>query len=134
MFCPSCKQPLIVLELDNIEVDYCTACEGVWFDAGEYAMILYGNPDTDGDRLLCGGDPGKRPCPACGTAMDVTVLPYSDIELDHCPREHGVWFDRGELERVLDAKYERKNVMKLKAHCMKLFASTRTSEKPAGNL
>ncbi len=46
MNCPVCKEPLIVLELEQIEVDYCTRCAGVWLDAGELELLL----ETDEDR------------------------------------------------------------------------------------
>ena len=39
-------------------------------------------------------------CPACG--KDALIVEYSNIELDYCPGCHGVWFDSGELELLLD--------------------------------
>ena len=33
MNCPSCKHPMIVLEFEEIETDYCTNCEGIWLDS-----------------------------------------------------------------------------------------------------
>ena len=40
MDCPVCKNAMIVLELDEVEVDYCTECEGIWLDAGELELLL----------------------------------------------------------------------------------------------
>lgn len=34
-------------------------------------------------------------CPACKSQM--FVMEYDGLELDHCPRCRGVWFDSGEL-------------------------------------
>lgn len=39
MDCPVCKKSLIVVERDNIELDYCIACKGFWFDAGELGLL-----------------------------------------------------------------------------------------------
>lgn len=42
-----------------------------------------------------------RPCPLCENEP-LRPLRVSDVELDTCPRCHGLWFDRGELERFPD--------------------------------
>jgi uncharacterized protein len=40
-------------------------------------------------------------CPACRHHM--MVVEYKKIELDFCPNCHGAWFDRGELELMLES-------------------------------
>jgi len=40
MNCPVCKDSMVVLELEQVEIDYCTGCEGVWLDAGELELLL----------------------------------------------------------------------------------------------
>ena len=40
MKCPVCKEIMIVVEHDKVEVDHCTNCQGVWFDAGELELFL----------------------------------------------------------------------------------------------
>jgi Zn-finger nucleic acid-binding protein len=39
-------------------------------------------------------------CPACKS--DMIVVEHSKIELDYCTSCHGVWFDSGELELLLE--------------------------------
>ena len=39
-------------------------------------------------------------CPVCKVAT--TVIEHDKIELDYCSICHGIWFDRGELELLLD--------------------------------
>ena len=39
-------------------------------------------------------------CPVCSVAT--TVVEHNKIELDYCSKCHGIWFDRGELELLLD--------------------------------
>jgi len=34
MICPVCKKPMLVLELQQIEIDYCQECGGIWLDEG----------------------------------------------------------------------------------------------------
>ncbi|WP_375764859.1 zf-TFIIB domain-containing protein [Archangium gephyra] len=42
-----------------------------------------------------------RPCPLCEKEL-LRPLRVSQVEIDTCPRCHGLWFDRGELERFPD--------------------------------
>lgn len=39
-------------------------------------------------------------CPVC--KVTTTALEHDKIELDYCSICHGIWFDRGELELLLD--------------------------------
>lgn len=39
MKCPKCGADLTVEEYHGIEVDRCTECNGVWFDAGEAELL-----------------------------------------------------------------------------------------------
>lgn len=36
MRCPKCGMELIEVDYNNIKVDKCSECEGVWLDAGEF--------------------------------------------------------------------------------------------------
>jgi uncharacterized protein len=40
MKCPVCNVDLLITERQNIEVDYCPSCRGVWLDRGELDKIL----------------------------------------------------------------------------------------------
>ncbi len=40
MLCPSCKVALVMSERQNIEIDYCPKCRGVWLDRGELDKIV----------------------------------------------------------------------------------------------
>ena len=40
MICPICKNDMIVVEHNKIELDYCLNCHGVWFDSGELELLL----------------------------------------------------------------------------------------------
>ncbi|RKG82017.1 hypothetical protein D7W82_27215 [Corallococcus sp. CA049B] len=42
-----------------------------------------------------------RSCPVC-PSQSMNVVQASDVEVDVCPRCHGLYFDRGELERFPD--------------------------------
>ena len=106
MNCPACHEPLIVLEHDAIEIDFCDACRGVWLDRAELDL-LFSEPQA-AVRFLDALTIDKttpelsRKCPICGTGMDkVSAQNKEPVLLDRCPRGHGVWLDKGELNRVL---------------------------------
>ena len=40
MKCPRCGNPLTEREFQNVKLDACDRCKGVWFDAGELEMVL----------------------------------------------------------------------------------------------
>ena len=37
--CPKCDGKLVETDFENIKIDVCNACTGVWLDAGELAQI-----------------------------------------------------------------------------------------------
>jgi len=40
MICPKCGYDLITGEWHGVQVDQCTHCHGIWFDAGEAETLL----------------------------------------------------------------------------------------------
>ncbi|EUC19311.1 UNVERIFIED_ORG: hypothetical protein BDU10_4762 [Burkholderia sp. CF145] len=47
MKCPVCKTPdLLMTERQNIEIDYCPTCRGVWLDRGELDKLVSQMQDT----------------------------------------------------------------------------------------
>ena len=47
MDCPVCKnEPMIVLELNDVEIDYCLSCKGIWLDTGELELLLESSAKT----------------------------------------------------------------------------------------
>lgn len=39
--CPkSCPTPLVMIERNGVEIDYCPTCRGVWLDRGELEKII----------------------------------------------------------------------------------------------
>jgi len=107
MDCPHCGvEPLVALEHQRVEVDYCAKCMGVWLSAGEIELI-YGDAGAARDFLesrnpVPRGEKPRR-CPECGKRMVKEATEGSHpVTIDRCPRGHGLWLDRGELATVLD--------------------------------
>ena len=77
MICPACKHAMVIVEHENIELDYCTACKGVWFDSGELELLLEAAELEDYqvflDRIIdspeASSSEKKRKCPICNKKM-----------------------------------------------------------------
>lgn len=39
MKCPKCGMDLIEIDYKSVQIDKCSACEGIWLDAGELETI-----------------------------------------------------------------------------------------------
>jgi len=114
MICPVCKDPMIVLELDQIEIDFCSSCEGIWLDSGELELLL--ETEEDKSRLssmLIEDNSVKEKsygCPICGKKMNkVFVSEERKILIDKCKKNHGLWLDKGELKSVIELSSENKD-------------------------
>ncbi|HPN84907.1 MAG TPA: zf-TFIIB domain-containing protein [Victivallales bacterium] len=110
MLCPECDKEMLVIEFNDIQVDWCPDCGGTWLDEGELELIC--GPSNLNDPIINSfknskGTAGKRACPVCPEKMHVVqVQTEPPIDLDICPRKHGIWFDKGELEKMLSSVKE----------------------------
>ena len=106
MNCPACKEALIVLELDEVEIDHCFSCKGIWLDEGELELLL--EEATAAEAFLATFEADietrekSRKCPICVKRME-KVLYGGDtkVRVDKCRRNHGIWFDKGELQDII---------------------------------
>lgn len=42
--CPKCDGSLVETDYDNVKIDVCNKCSGVWLDAGELAQVVEKEP------------------------------------------------------------------------------------------
>lgn len=105
MKCPKCGEPLEKVQIDEVEVDQCPSCSGIWFDFGELSAILSAkdisalmNRATDS----VGHDETEASCPACGGEGKMIPIEHGKhgIHVDTCTVCHGHWLDGGELEQL----------------------------------
>ena len=107
---------MITLELEDVEIDYCTACGGIWLDAGELELLL-NDPSKakgllDSFRIDSASTERLKKCPICDKKMQKIVVGSSKpvLLIDKCRRGDGLWFDKGELQDIFDrAKLDEEN-------------------------
>lgn len=71
LLCPSCMVELKIAERQEVEIDYCPQCRGVWLDRGELDKIIdrsrkatsrryEDDEDNDAERYRHGGGRRRR--------------------------------------------------------------------------
>jgi uncharacterized protein len=83
----------------EVEVDECSRCGGIFLDADE---ILHLSGDHALNQQLRQGAPDDhsgRQCPECHVRMEHEYA--KGVELEACPRCHGLWLDKGELAKLV---------------------------------
>lgn len=128
MICPVCKELLLIIEFEEIELDYCPSCEGSWLDGGELELLL----DTPTEILDLSDLPkttrSKHRCPRCRKHMRETQLPESEVEVDICSRDGGIWLDKGELLEIAQMRASSDNLKKIQRFFSDLFIEKNDQE------
>lgn len=94
------------VEFSRIEVDRCTGCKGIWFDAMEEERLaaLHGSETIDsGDPAT--GDAYDRVdrivCPSCATPLIRMVdAAQPHIRFESCKNCCGIFLDAGEFTEL----------------------------------
>jgi Zn-finger nucleic acid-binding protein len=111
MVCPACASSLLKGAVGPNQVYECDKCFGIWLDAGTFERICRAAEQQA--VAVPGGQLGTatistletvryRRCPACQDLMNrVNFAQCSGVIVDVC-RAHGTWFDRDELQRIVE--------------------------------
>ena len=105
MKCPKCSGEMAIVSYDEIKVDRCISCGGLWFQPEELRALR--DDIWMADYILDSGDKttGKRAnaiknieCPECGVAMKQEFdAEQPHITYESCPIGHGTFLDAGEF-------------------------------------
>jgi Zn-finger nucleic acid-binding protein len=109
--CPRCSEPLQALRLGATTVRECAAGGGLWVDPSTLQKLSDAREEHAGvTSALAAHAPTSAtppdtvryiPCPQCAKLMNrVNFARSSGVVMDVC-KAHGVWLDRGELQRVV---------------------------------
>jgi Zn-finger nucleic acid-binding protein len=107
---------MVIVEHENIELDYCTNCKGVWFDSGELELLLEAaeleNYEVFLERIIDSKEASstekKRRCPICNKKMKKSYIDEDNqLLIDICKLEHGIWFDGGEVTHLIKLLSEK---------------------------
>ncbi len=99
--CPECKRNFIIIKLLDQEIECCLYCKSYWFDEGELAAITNFTTDIPSQNLR--HRESKFNCSICQTTMnEYMFLQPHNVLVDRCPNGHGVYLEKGELQRVFE--------------------------------
>lgn len=102
MNCPKCVSPFNEIAIENVALDFCPGCKGIWFDKDEMAFVTELKndlPNPQAERTA--GRPTVYPCPRCPNKLEeLKFVPLHDLLVDRCPSCRGIWLDNGELQKV----------------------------------
>ena len=117
--CPECEIPLQTISLladENIYIERCERCLGLFFNRGEIEYILQHSvshvheinlqhiDNINKDRYRKPADFQYLKCPECGVFMNrVNFGQRSGVVVDQCIM-HGVWLENGELTHLQEWK------------------------------
>lgn len=104
--CPRCRAPLALRELADVMGLECTGCLGLFLDAGTVERLA-----SDAGHATRVAFPRRArahepevqyiPCITCARPMNRTVFgKVSGVIVDVC-KDHGVWFDAGEINAII---------------------------------
>lgn len=105
--CPRCTiGKLEEVEIDEVLIDRCLVCGGLWFDQGELTQMV---GDDNAVKEIEAAIPSEKSDILCPRCIDTTLrkqevceLQGKSIDIFRCPSCLGTWMDRGVLRRSED--------------------------------
>jgi len=111
MNCPKCGSAMEKVIYAAVEVDRCTSCRGIWFDAMEREDLK----EVRGSQAIDVGDPAlgrhfnkidRIACPVCSTQLIRMVdAAQPHIWFESCSVCYGAFFDAGEFTDYKEETY-----------------------------
>src|SRR4051812_18003244 len=111
MNCPRCNVELDSHQATRVLLHGCPTCGGVWLDGEASRRVVeaidptvVGAADEESRRArqLQVDVSRAAPCPVCAQPLRRMPIEQAQVDVDAC-EQHGVWFDRDELQRVIRA-------------------------------
>jgi Zn-finger nucleic acid-binding protein len=103
--CPVCSEHLQAFWVpsrrtgEELELDRCHDCGGVWFDAGELAK-------ASGRSVTVSAEPTDRQCPTCNVALMEATL-TGGISVDSCATCRGTFLEARDMAALSSASGSR---------------------------
>ena len=109
MKCPKCRKSLREVKINNVRIDRCKNCGGLWFDRNELKIVrdhrdknlswMHFDLWRDEEELAISGKSVK--CPRDGKSLFKIKYGDSDVVVDVCLNCRGVWLDKNELNKIV---------------------------------
>jgi Zn-finger nucleic acid-binding protein len=123
LHCPlhACRMKTAAIE--EIVIDYCPKCYGMWLDFGELERLFHKNLEKNTlFRNTLSKQVEKPPhdtvirkCPLCREPMEKKKHYEDNLYLDICPNCGGIWLDSGEFALLYLANREENSIQHILA-------------------
>jgi eukaryotic-like serine/threonine-protein kinase len=103
--CPKCRiEEMRTESIEGVEIDRCPACQGIFLDSGELAILLRNKLGEKADNPIFVSTPeildsAKAICLRCNQEMELVQAPFA-IFVDVCHNCGGIFLDAGELSSL----------------------------------
>jgi Zn-finger nucleic acid-binding protein len=109
--CPVDGHDLKPAKLLTLQIDQCPDCKGVWLDRDELRLAKdHADPDLNWVDFeiwkhpdLFTVEPRHLKCPQGHSELVAVRYGETKVTVDYCGTCQGVWLDRGEFKRIIDA-------------------------------
>jgi Zn-finger nucleic acid-binding protein len=91
--CPRHSIALVETNSGKLRVWHCATCSGLWLPAGAF------HANVGHVSVVGRGRPAGLLCPKDGQPLAAVI--HRGIEIDVCGTCGGIWFDNGELQKIL---------------------------------
>jgi Zn-finger nucleic acid-binding protein len=107
--CPRCEVPMRATTVGDYSIVSCPECTGFFVPSDIFEMmqdnskrVIFSNEGVHRKPVEVAGSIRYVRCPVCRKMMNrVNFARISGVIVDSC-REHGIWFDPGELEKIME--------------------------------
>ena len=103
MKCPKCEAEMEAVRIEDIEVNRCVSCQGLWFDMLEDETLRPIAAKVDIGKSATGAKYNlvdRINCPVCANTQLLRMVDpqQSHIWFESCPSCYGRFFDAGEFK------------------------------------
>ncbi len=109
MQCPRCQTELQKRQGDGVSALCCKGCQGLWLDRAKLANAKQADlPAVTADfwEELDDWQEATISCPDDKSRL--RTLSHRGVEVDICPTCSGLWLDKGEWEKLVEARRKNK--------------------------
>jgi Zn-finger nucleic acid-binding protein len=151
--CPRCTQPLRARRVDDLVIDECGGCQGVFLDQIAIKRVVIDRAQSRADALLgalphvevnalpAAGQKMYLRCPVCQTVMNRRLFATgTGVIIDVC-RTHGTFFDAGELPLIIEFvmnggldKAQRRDIERMREAAKRELAQSHAAALPVARI
>lgn len=105
--CGKCGGDFVAAFIDDLIVDRCSTCEGIWLEHDEIRRLVgpgVGGSQSGSTFVPAPLDGLVGTCPVDKVALERHPVPGHPASLEVCPICRGVWFDRGESDLLSEGQ------------------------------